>query len=87
MTKVSLTKSGFNHLFFLWRHDLMILMRENPLLWPLEGVDPENHDFLGPNGIHFARCHFRAQKVSIFRAHPFQRPSKLDFPASKSRAI
>jgi hypothetical protein len=28
--------------------DIMILMRENPLKWPLDGLDPENQDFLGP---------------------------------------
>ncbi len=26
----------------------MILMRANPLQWPLEGVGPENRDFFGP---------------------------------------
>jgi hypothetical protein len=29
------------YLFFIWRLDLMILLRANPLLGPLEGVDPE----------------------------------------------
>jgi hypothetical protein len=28
--------------------DVMILMRANPLQGPLEGVGPENRDFLGP---------------------------------------
>ncbi len=28
--------------------DVMILMGENPFLGPLEGVGPENRDFLGP---------------------------------------
>ena len=28
--------------------DIMILMRENPFRGPLEGVSPENRDFLGP---------------------------------------
>jgi hypothetical protein len=41
---------------------VMILMRANPLLGPLEGVSPENLDFLGPNGTCFACCHFRAHK-------------------------
>jgi hypothetical protein len=27
--------------------DVMILMRENPLRGPLEGVGPENRDFFG----------------------------------------
>ncbi len=53
---------------------LMILMGANPLLGPLEGVGPENLDFFGPNGIRYACGHFRAQKVSIFRARPFQWP-------------
>jgi hypothetical protein len=45
----------------------MILMWENPLLGPLEGVGPENLDFT-------PRYHFRTKKISIFRAHPFQQP-------------
>ncbi len=49
--------------FFIWRLDLLILMRANPLLGPLEGVNPENLVFLGPSGNWFARYHFRAQKV------------------------
>ncbi len=28
--------------------DIMILMRSTPLRGPLEGVGPENQDFLGP---------------------------------------
>ncbi len=28
--------------------DVMILMGANPFRGPLEGVDPENQDFLGP---------------------------------------
>ncbi len=28
--------------------DIMILMQANPLQRPLEGVGPENQDFLGP---------------------------------------
>ncbi len=47
---------------FLYGLDLMISMQENPLLWPLEGVSPENLVFLGPNGTQFANCNFRAQK-------------------------
>jgi hypothetical protein len=41
--------------FFIWRHYLMILMRENPSLRPLEGVGPENHEFFGPklHSLHF----------------------------------
>jgi hypothetical protein len=27
--------------------NVMILMRENPIRGPLEGVDPENQDFFG----------------------------------------
>jgi hypothetical protein len=34
--------------FFKWHLDLLILMRENPLLGPLEGVCPENIDFFWP---------------------------------------
>jgi hypothetical protein len=32
----------------------MILMRANPLLGPLEGVGPENRDFLGPKQVSFS---------------------------------
>jgi hypothetical protein len=32
----------------MWHLDLMILMRENPLLRPLEGVGHEIKTFLGP---------------------------------------
>ncbi len=36
----------------------MILMRENPLLGPLEGVGPEDQDFFGPwNGHGQSECH------------------------------
>ena len=30
--------------------------------------------FLGPNVMRFTCCHFRAQKVAILRAHPFNAP-------------
>ncbi len=48
----------------------MILMRANPLLWPMEGVGPEILPFLG-----FASCHFRA--------HPFQWPYVMDIACIK----
>ena len=32
---------------FLYGAFGMILMRANPLLWPFEGVGPENRDFIG----------------------------------------
>ncbi len=38
--------------------DLMIFMGASPLLGPLEGVDPENLDFLGPNGT----CDYRKSR-------------------------
>jgi hypothetical protein len=37
-------------------------------------------NLLDPNGTCFACCHFRAQKVSIFKAYPIQWPSKWIFP-------
>ncbi len=36
--------------------------------------------FLGPNGTFYARCHFRAQKVSIFRAPPPEMALVMDMP-------
>ena len=43
--------------------------RAHPLLGPLEGVGPENLEAIS-----------RPKKVSIFRAHPFQWPSKWICP-------
>jgi hypothetical protein len=34
--------------FFIWRLALLILMVANKFRRPLEGVGPENQDFLGP---------------------------------------
>jgi hypothetical protein len=67
------------YLFFIWRLALMIFMRANPLLGPLEGVGPENIDFLGPNitkGIALAsRVSISGpKKVPIFRATPSSGP-------------
>jgi hypothetical protein len=44
----------------------MILIGENPLLGPLEGVVPENLDFFGP-------------KWHLLRSWPFQGPKKSQF--------
>jgi|688.fasta_scaffold551108_1 hypothetical protein len=41
-------------------------MQENTFGEPLEGVGPENLDFLGPNGTRFTHCHFRTPKKSRF---------------------
>jgi hypothetical protein len=51
--------------------DLMILMRENPLLRPLKGVALEN-DFFGPKW--HSLCSLPFHFVAI----------EMDFPASKS---
>jgi hypothetical protein len=73
------------YLFFIWRLDLMILLRANPLLGPLEGVDPENLDFLRLKmALALLAAISGPKKVSIFRAHPFQWPLKWMLPASKS---
>jgi hypothetical protein len=37
-------------------------------------AEPCRSTFLGSNGTRFVRCHFRAQKVSIFRDHAFKWP-------------
>ncbi len=58
------------YLFFIWRLDLMIFIGENPLLDPLEGVGPENLDFLDLSGTCFAHGHFRAQKCLNFHGPP-----------------
>jgi hypothetical protein len=56
------------YLFFIWHLDLMVLMRANPLLRPLEWVGLEIKTFLGPemavskasatpsNGLYNAYC-------------------------------
>jgi hypothetical protein len=43
-------------------------------------VGPENLDFLSPNGTRFLVAISGPQKVSIFRAQPFQCSSKLICP-------
>ncbi len=53
----------------------MVLKSATSLLGALEGVGPENLDFLGSNGIRFPNAISGPKKVSIFRAHPFQCPS------------
>ncbi len=58
----------------------MILMRENPLLGPLEGVGPENLDFFGPKWSRLSRCHFRAQKSLNFQGPPLPMALEMDFP-------
>ncbi len=50
-----------------------------PLLGPLEGVGPENFNFLGPKWHSLRSLPFQGP-VSIFTAHPFQWPSKWIFP-------
>ncbi len=45
---------------------------------------PENLDFLGPNGTHFARCYFRAQKSLGFKGPPLPMAFVMDMPASNS---
>jgi hypothetical protein len=72
------------YLFFKWRLDLTILMRANPLLGPLEGVGPENIDFLSPNGTKFACCHIRAQKGLNFQSPTLPVALEIDLSASKS---
>ena len=62
----------------------MIMMRENPLLGPLEGMGPENLDFFGQNGTCFARCHLRAQKSLDFQGPALPMAFETDFPATKS---
>jgi hypothetical protein len=63
----------------------MILMRANPLLGPLEGVGPENLDFLWAQiALALLVAISGPKKVEIFSAHPFQWPSKWIFPTSKS---
>jgi hypothetical protein len=70
------------YLFFIWRLDFMILMRENPLLGPLEAVGPENITFVGPKG-GFVCSNFRTQNSLDF-PDPFQWALETNFPPSKS---
>jgi hypothetical protein len=44
----------------------MSLMRANPLQGPLEGVRPENRDFLGPEMAKSEACAIWAQKSRDF---------------------
>jgi hypothetical protein len=46
----------------------MILMRENPLLGPFEGVGPEILTFLDTNGTGFAPCQFASIKIIMSNA-------------------
>jgi hypothetical protein len=65
--------------------DLIILLRANPLLGPLEEVGPESLDFLTPKmALALLVTISGPKKASIFRAHPFQWPLKWMLPASKS---
>jgi hypothetical protein len=57
----------------------MILMRENLLLEPLEGVGPENL-FLAQMALASLVAISGHKKVLTFRAHPFQWPWKWIFP-------
>jgi hypothetical protein len=42
------TKSILVPVVYIMARDVMILMRANPMLGPLEGVGPENLDFFRP---------------------------------------
>jgi hypothetical protein len=64
----------------------MILMRANQIWGPLEGVGPENQDFLGPESLYF----FGPRKSILFWAMKWQQakptPSKawvMDLPYKK----
>ncbi len=50
--------------------DVMILMRENPFRGPLEGEDPENRDFLGPEMATSEVNAIWAQKSRDFQGPP-----------------
>ncbi len=63
--------------------DVGIWMGGNPFLGTFEGVGPEISTFLGPNGTRYASCHFRAQKILDFRAHP----SFMDYSPIQIRYI
>ncbi len=59
--------------FFMARY-VMVLRGSTSLRGALEGVGPENRDFLGPEMVRAKRVPFVPKKVEIFRAHPFQCP-------------
>ncbi len=48
----------------------MIFMQENPFRGPLEGVDPENEDFLGPEMAMSEASAIWAQKSLDFQGPP-----------------
>jgi hypothetical protein len=53
----------------------------DPLLWPSEGVGPKNLDFFWAQIVLPSLDAISGpKKIWIFRAHPFQWPSKWIFP-------
>jgi hypothetical protein len=56
---------------------IKILMRANPFRGPLEGVRPENQEFLA---LKWQRAKRVTKKVSIFRVHPPQMALVMDLP-------
>jgi hypothetical protein len=67
----------------------MILVRENPLLGPLEGAGPENL-FYAQTALASLVAISGPKKVSTFRAYPLPLALEMDLTASKiikSRAI
>jgi hypothetical protein len=54
--------------------DVWIWKGVNSFLGAFEGVGPEISTFLDPNGTRYARCHFRAKKVSISGPTPSNTP-------------
>jgi hypothetical protein len=52
------------YLLFIWRLDIMILIGENPLLGPLEGLGPENLDFFEPKWCSLHSLPFQGTKKS-----------------------
>jgi hypothetical protein len=52
------------HVFFIWRLDLIILMRANPLLGPLEGVGPCNSSGLHQN--HYVPHHIKNRYINSY---------------------
>jgi hypothetical protein len=60
----------------------MILMGENAL-GPLEGIGPENRDFLGSE-VATSKASASWARKEIFRAHPLPIARVMDLPPSKS---
>jgi hypothetical protein len=62
----------------------MIFLQANPFREQVEGLGPENRDFLGPEMAMSEASVIWAQKSGDFKGPPFLMAWVMDLPASKS---